>query len=96
MDATTSKSFLIAVGALSGFELFVTLVSILKKTSRPGGALRLLAVVPFGIYGGIAISAAFKQRYDAHGEVSKHGAVWLGQAFHGVLVSPNAGPRHRS
>ncbi|POR36278.1 Uncharacterized protein TPAR_03513 [Tolypocladium paradoxum] len=89
MDASTSKSILVAVGVISGLELFVTLVSILKKTSRPGGALRWCAVVPFGIYGGIAIQAAFKRRYDERGEVSKQGAVWLGQALHGVVVSPS-------
>ncbi|PNY25849.1 Uncharacterized protein TCAP_04220, partial [Tolypocladium capitatum] len=85
MDASTSESFLIAVGSFAGFELLVTLVSILKKTSRPAGLLRVCAVVPFAIYGGIAIQGAFKQRYDQHGPIPKHGAVWLGQAIHGVV-----------
>ncbi|KND89962.1 hypothetical protein TOPH_05341 [Tolypocladium ophioglossoides CBS 100239] len=85
MDASTSKSFLIAVGVISGVHLLATLASILRKSSRYGGGLRFLAVVPFAIYGGIAVQGAFKQRYDAHGPLSRQGPVWLGQAMHGVV-----------
>lgn len=86
MDASESNALLPAFGVFTGIFLFLTLVQCLRGSSALAAIIRLLSLIPYGIYGGTAIKYAFKHRAD---ESTLPGArtAFVSEGVHGIVVS---------